>query len=209
MRVTAETKAATRRSLLVASRKLFRQQGFEQTTTRDIARAADVAHGTLFNYFADKEAVLSAVVSDAVSAALAKFQESPPAKCSLEESLFSLVALQLRQLKTMRKLLPALVESLLSPLAGKSDEAAMSVRLSLLDAATQLAIRHGYGELSSMALQLLWTLFTGILIFWANDTSPKQEDTLALIDHSLAMFVGWLDDARNTSTGSKKKQRRR
>jgi hypothetical protein len=61
-----------------------------------------------------------------------------------------------------------------------------------LEAAAALAARHGSGELSPTALQLYWTLYTGVLVFWANDGSPKQEDTLALVDDSLNMFVGWL-----------------
>jgi hypothetical protein len=55
-----------------------------------------------------------------------------------------------------------------------------------------LAAKHGYGELPPTALQLYWTLYTGVLVFWANDKSSKQEDTLALIDESINMFVGWL-----------------
>jgi hypothetical protein len=43
-----------------------------------------------------------------------------------------------------------------------------------------------------VAWQLYWTLYTGVLAFWAEDASPKQEDTLALLDQSLQMFVGWL-----------------
>jgi hypothetical protein len=39
---------------------------------------------------------------------------------------------------------------------------------------------------------LYWTLYTGVLAFWSKDASPRQEDTLALLDQSLAMFVGWL-----------------
>jgi hypothetical protein len=35
-------------------------------------------------------------------------------------------------------------------------------------------------------------LYIGVLAFWAADKSPKQEDTLALLDQSLAMFVAWL-----------------
>ncbi len=40
--------------------------------------------------------------------------------------------------------------------------------------------------------RLYWTLHTGILAFWAEDPSPKQEETLALIDDSLNMFGAWL-----------------
>jgi hypothetical protein len=46
---------------------------------------------------------------------------------------------------------------------------------------------------------MYWTLYTGVLAFWAGDKSPKQEDTLALIDQSLAMFVNWLKSEQGKS----------
>jgi hypothetical protein len=52
---------------------------------------------------------------------------------------------------------------------------------------------HGLGGvLTAHALQLYWTLYTGVVAFWARDRSPKQEDTLALLDESIEMFVLWL-----------------
>ncbi|HEY2148064.1 MAG TPA: hypothetical protein VGH32_09015, partial [Pirellulales bacterium] len=62
-----------------------------------------------------------------------------------------------------------------------------------LEIVASLAQKHGIAELSPVALQLYWTLYTGVLSFWAADKSPKQEDTLALLDQSLAMFVAWLN----------------
>ena len=53
------------------------------------------------------------------------------------------------------------------------------------------------GELDPVALQLYWTLYTGVLMFWAQDRSRKQEDTLALLDESMAMFAGWLQREGN------------
>jgi hypothetical protein len=41
---------------------------------------------------------------------------------------------------------------------------------------------------------LYWTLYTGVLAFWASDASPKQENTLALLDESMTMFTGWLEN---------------
>jgi hypothetical protein len=62
-----------------------------------------------------------------------------------------------------------------------------------LEAVGQIAARHGFDyALSPTALYLYWTLFTGVLEFWAKDRSPRQEDTLALLDQSLAMFTVWL-----------------
>ncbi|HZU35991.1 MAG TPA: helix-turn-helix domain-containing protein [Gemmataceae bacterium] len=63
MRVTAVTKAATRQRILEAARQLFAAKGFEASTTRDIADAAGIASGTLFNYFTTKEALLASLAT--------------------------------------------------------------------------------------------------------------------------------------------------
>jgi TetR/AcrR family transcriptional regulator, cholesterol catabolism regulator len=43
---------------------LFRKQGYEQTTVGQIADRADVAKGTVFNYFPSKESLLYALSAD-------------------------------------------------------------------------------------------------------------------------------------------------
>jgi len=53
-----------RAALVVAARGLFARGGFESTTIADIAEAADLGFGTFYRYFADKEAVLEAVLED-------------------------------------------------------------------------------------------------------------------------------------------------
>jgi len=48
--------------ILRAARGLFAQKGYESTTTRDLATAAGVAEATLFRHFANKKAILIAIV---------------------------------------------------------------------------------------------------------------------------------------------------
>lgn len=191
MRVTAQTKFQTRQRILDAARGLFARGGFEAATTRAIADAAGIAAGTLFNYFASKEAVLAALAADAAAAAVGQFEKGVGHAESFEEALFAFVAAGLRTLKPLRKHLPALLDTALSPLAA-ADEAGESLRLTHLETVSRLAKEHGLADLSPVALQLYWTLYTGLLVFWANDRSPRQEETLALLDDSLSMFVGWL-----------------
>ncbi len=50
----------TRRRILRAAFDLFKAKGFEATTVEEIAEAADVAKGTVFNYFPQKTAFLVA-----------------------------------------------------------------------------------------------------------------------------------------------------
>src|SRR5262245_31589599 len=188
MRVTAETKEATRKAILEAAQQLFAQQGFEAATTRDIARAAGIGVGTLFNYFPAKESVAVALVTDAWTRASAAFAEKPPEASSLEEELFAHVAALLRKLKPYRKYLPAVLETSLSPAASQESADQASLRAVHLEAVSRIAGRHGQlAGLTPVALQLYWALLTGLLAFWAADASPRQEDTLALLDQSLAM----------------------
>jgi len=203
MRVTAQTKAATRQRILDAAQCLFAAQGFEAATTRDIAREAEIAVGTLFNYFPTKEAVALCLVSEAYAQAAERFAaDSSRESCStgdsaepftLEEELFAHVATVLRKLKPFRKYLTAVLETALSPLTSDHADGAAPLRTAHLETVSQIISRHGQEQsASSVALHLYWTLFLGVLAFWSKDASPRQEDTLALLDQSLAMFVGWL-----------------
>ena len=60
MRVTAETKAETRQRILDAARQLFAANGYEASTTRDIADAAGIANGTLLTKALKDEMLASA-----------------------------------------------------------------------------------------------------------------------------------------------------
>jgi AcrR family transcriptional regulator len=192
MRVTAEEKKRTRQRILDASVDLFRMRGYEPTTTRDIADAALIATGTLFNYFATKEAIVACLADEAIAKARAAFN-GKAVDGGLAEQLFASVAAELRHLKPLRKFIMPMLETSLSPLAAATRcEATESLRADHLAIVTELARKHGIAELSPVALQVYWSLYIGVLAFWAGDRSPKQEDTLALLDQSLAMFVGWL-----------------
>lgn len=54
--------AARIEQILDAAARLFAEKGFHRTTTRDIADAADVAEGTLYNYFANKDDLLFGIM---------------------------------------------------------------------------------------------------------------------------------------------------
>ncbi|MCC5606923.1 TetR/AcrR family transcriptional regulator [Nostoc sp. CHAB 5834] len=57
------SEAQTRTRILQAAQRLFAAQGFDGTTTRDLAQAAGVAEGTLFRHFANKKAILVEVAT--------------------------------------------------------------------------------------------------------------------------------------------------
>lgn len=51
-----------RQQILDAAIKVFAERGFHRTTIKDVARAAGVADGTIYNYFANKTALLLGIL---------------------------------------------------------------------------------------------------------------------------------------------------
>ena len=56
-----------RQSLIGAAAKLFRTKGFDATSTRDIAAAADMQSGSPFYFFQSKQALLHAVMEEGMA----------------------------------------------------------------------------------------------------------------------------------------------
>src|SRR3954464_1009840 len=59
-----ERKAQNRAKLLEAARKVFAEKGYGAATARDIVRETDLATGTFYNYFEDKQAVFIALLDE-------------------------------------------------------------------------------------------------------------------------------------------------
>jgi AcrR family transcriptional regulator len=192
MRITKDAKRATRRRILEAARRLFARDGFAGAGTRDLAREAGIAAGTLFNYFPTKEAVALALAAEALGEARDGYARKRRGEESLEEDLFAFVAAGLRPLEGLRGCLRPVLEGPLSPLAAAAAPPGESLRAGHLETVGEILARHGHAEPSFVTLHLYWALFTGVLAFWLDDASPHQEDTLAVLDQALKMFVRWL-----------------
>ena len=59
----SRTEEDTRTKILQAALQLFARRGYDGTTTKDLAKSAGVAEGTLFRYFANKKAILIEVAT--------------------------------------------------------------------------------------------------------------------------------------------------
>src|SRR5947209_16908612 len=59
-----ERKAQNRAKLLNAAAKVFAEKGYGEATARDIVRETDLATGTFYNYFEDKQAAFMALLDE-------------------------------------------------------------------------------------------------------------------------------------------------
>ena len=72
---------ATRLALLTAARQLFADNGYAETSTPEIVKAAGVTRGALYHHFADKVALFRAVIAEeykAVAHEIAASAEATP-----------------------------------------------------------------------------------------------------------------------------------
>jgi len=64
----ARRRATTRQSLIDAARRLFAARGVENTRINEITDEADVGFGSFYNHFDSKDAIVEAVLSEAIAA---------------------------------------------------------------------------------------------------------------------------------------------
>jgi AcrR family transcriptional regulator len=81
----AATKATNRAAILDAARAVFSEMGFGGATVRDVIRRTDLASGTFYNYFPDKEALFRAILEQSAEKVRARVQAARREARSLEE----------------------------------------------------------------------------------------------------------------------------
>jgi AcrR family transcriptional regulator len=80
-----QTKAANRAAILDAARRVFSEIGYGAATVRDIVRETDLATGTFYNYFPDKESVLHALLDEAAAEIRSRVREARKTSTTLQE----------------------------------------------------------------------------------------------------------------------------
>jgi AcrR family transcriptional regulator len=81
----ARTKASNRAAILLAAREVFAELGYDAAGVRDVIRGTQLASGTFYNYFADKEAVFRAVLDESAQEVRRRLRAVRASAQTLEE----------------------------------------------------------------------------------------------------------------------------
>ena len=136
---TERKKEETRQKVISVAMQLFKQNGLEATTMEQIAEVADIAKGTLYNYFPAKEAIIHEYI-DRVSreknaARIERLHELPDTRTRMVDSLSELMAAVQAQKEFFEKYLVYQVKNIITlrrdatPPSGFSLLAAEIIRL--------------------------------------------------------------------------------
>ncbi len=69
-----EKVAAMKKNLLKVAASLFAERGFYRTTTKELAEAAGVSEGTIYNYFENKESLLFGILEELADSEIQELQ---------------------------------------------------------------------------------------------------------------------------------------
>lgn len=188
----AENKEKTKRAILQAALDLFAEKGFYNTTTKAISRKAQIAEGTLFNYFQTKED-LALYFFEEELAGIIRWYESDERlrKAPLPEKLFAIVHHLLERLTPYEEFIGAVYLRALQPASKLSplalDSQAHNLRYlrfvrSLLAQAAEEGEIPDTGDFGAYGFGLF---HLAIITYWLQDSSPGKEQTLALLDRCL------------------------
>jgi AcrR family transcriptional regulator len=79
------TKAQNRAAILAAAREVFAELGYDAAGVRDVVRRTELASGTFYNYFPDKESVFRAVLDESAHEVRRRLREVRARAETLEE----------------------------------------------------------------------------------------------------------------------------
>jgi AcrR family transcriptional regulator len=177
----------TRAAIVAAALRLFRENGYEATTMRAIAKEAGVATGNAYYYFSSKEELILEYYArnqaDHTRACQPVLDSETRLGQRIRGVLRALIDTQTPYHSFAAKLYKYAAEpaSPLSPLSKESSatrNAAIALYAEVIDGArirVPSALRDRLPE-------LLWLYSMGIVLYWVHDTSPGCARTYRLID---------------------------
>jgi len=184
---------ATRAQILSAALELFRNQGFEAATMRDIARSASVATGAAYYYFDSKDAIVLAFYDQAQQDMAPLLEEALATTKDLEERIRRIVRIKLDYFGPSRTFLGALSahsdpQHPLSPFSEQS-RAIRESDMGFFEKALSGSRVRVPDDLKAYLPRMLWIYQMGLILFWIYDRSEGQRRTHALLEKSLRVVV--------------------
>lgn len=186
-------KLRTRANILSAARSCFSRAGIGATTMDAIAERADVARGTLFNYFPSKAEIVSALVSEKNDAFIAIVAAAAESDLPLEARVRRIFGESAEALESGSKLARSLLDPSEQGWAHATVEG-NSPRAIVMAFADMLASAPDFGAMRRDVApedmgELLLGIYSGIITLWRFDEAYPLAEKL---DRAARLFAAML-----------------
>lgn len=195
MRTTKAQQAQSHRLIIQTAVDLMTQHGYDGTTMKQIARAADIGDATIYKYFPTKEKLVTAYFEQAIADALAQANQTKgQADFSLHERIQLLIDSLLEILLADREfvgLARGLIERAPMLLLGEQLPGKPILKQAFIQMLEQAEASKEIvpcGFKPSLAA-LLADYVYGIIAYWLRDESEQFANTTQMVDLSLGVLV--------------------
>jgi AcrR family transcriptional regulator len=173
--------------ILDAALQLFREQGFDHATMRDIARKAGVATGAAYYYYDSKDAIVMDFYRRSCTEMQPKIEAALEQATGLEARLRELIRVKFLHFEPNRGVLRALLRNGADPQHPLSPFSPQTREIREIDIAWfgRILVDCGMRIPSDLEPHLpgvLWLFQMGVIFFWVVDDSPHQARTARLLD---------------------------
>jgi AcrR family transcriptional regulator len=177
----------TGRRILDAALELFRREGFDTATMRDIARKAEVATGAAYYYYPSKDALVMDFYQRSCAEMQPKIEAALERAAGLEARLRALIGVKLAHFAPNRGILRALLRNGADPKHPLSPFSPQTREIREIDLAWFRRILVDCGmriprDLEPHLPGVLWFFQMGVIFFWVIDESPDQARTARLLE---------------------------
>jgi AcrR family transcriptional regulator len=176
--------------ILDAAIELFRTDGFDDTTMREIAAKAGVATGAAYYYFPSKDAIVMAFYQRTFDEMQPKIRKAMEAKGGLEGRMRALIRVKLDHFGPNRAVLRGILKNGADPKHPVSPFSKETKALREMEIGWFRRIFRDDGlrvprDLEVRMPEVLWLLHIGVIFFWIADESPRQVNTKRLLDQGM------------------------
>jgi len=175
------------RRILDAALELFRQEGYDITTMRDIARKAGVATGAAYYYYPSKDAIVMDFYQRSCAEMQPKIEAAVEKASGLEARLRESIQVKLAHFAPNRGVLRALLRNGADPKHPLSPFSPQTREIRDIDLAWFRRILVDCGmriprDLEPHLPGVLWFFQMGVIFFWVIDESAEQTRTRRLLE---------------------------
>jgi AcrR family transcriptional regulator len=203
-------KLQKRRRIYQVARRLFEKQGYDSTTMRQIARAADVGEGTVFLYAKDKRELLFRIFKDEFLGVIEEGFRQVPHDATFLDQLIAFMTPWLRFLQPHGALARIMVRESFS-MTDSAGEEYEAMRANLNDKFAQLLQRaQERGQVRTdldlpRLVEAIWANFRFYADDWAGRRRPSLTEGVARLREGLALLFEGIasEDAARTARATR------
>jgi len=185
------------RELSLAALRVVERDGWDGDWQEAVARESGVALAQVMARLPSREALAAAAMAWVLEQLPGEFADEVDADTPLHLRLYTIVAHELRAMAPYRNFLRGLLRDALNPFSATALAQVGNVARYLGFVTEQVRLARTRGEIFSWippwsAAAGFWVLHLRVLVTWLNDSSPKYEDSHAMLDRDLRGFVAML-----------------